>query len=76
MSIKARVLRAESNIKGRKEKPGRIVLVFTDNKAGTTEIHAGNEVLFTGTIEEGKRFVKALNLPTVYLPDYDPRWCA
>lgn len=76
MSIKARVLRAEGNIKKSKSQQGKIALVFTNEAAGTMEIHAGNDILFSGSIEEGNNYMKSINFPAVLLSGYDPRWCA
>ncbi len=76
MGIKARVLRVEGNIKKSKPQHDKIALVFTNEAAGTMEIHAGNDILFSGSIKEGNKYMKNINFPAVLLPGYDPRWCA
>ncbi|KJS18551.1 MAG: hypothetical protein VR69_00195 [Peptococcaceae bacterium BRH_c4b] len=76
MSIKTRLSRVESGMRKTAQQSGRILLVFTNEKAGTMEIHSGNQHLFSGTIEEGNEFIQNKDDLVVILPGADPRWCA
>lgn len=52
-----------------------ILLAFTDEEKGIMEIEKEHQRVFSGPIDEGKRFIKGIGQPALILPGIDPRWC-
>lgn len=71
--LKKRVAKLEAQKGIRKQ--DCILLAFTDEEKGTMEIEKEHQRVFSGPIDEGKKFINNMGCHAVILPGGDPRWC-